>query len=97
MKDLFDINKNTTIEDVEKFLKENPNINVNEFDRWGNTVLMYVLFHKCFPIVKLLLNHGANPFAKYHSAINCLDYINLHGTPEIKKYVNTHIKLQKIC
>ncbi len=61
---LMEYTRSNDLDNLQKLLKENPNIDVNTQDKEGNTAFMFAVKEDNKSIAQLLVDRGANPYIK---------------------------------
>lgn len=79
---------------VEKILSSDERIDINKQDNGlGNTALIYAIINADKELVKLLLDHGANPLIKNYKGKDSLDAANLiKKSSELMQLISGYIK-----
>ena len=97
--DVYNYIKTGDVEAIDELLK-NSNVNINQFDEQGVTLLMWATISKNLTIVTILLQYGADPnlrYVYYHktplmlaSSIGCVDIVKVlldnDADPNLRDY-----------
>lgn len=79
---------------VEKILSSDERVDINKQDNsLGNTALIYAIIYSNLKLVKLLLDHGANPLLKNYKGKDSLDAAKLvKESTELTKLILEYVK-----
>lgn len=69
-------------------------MNINEKNKFGETIIMLIVAKKINSVVKLYTELGSNLFEQCDKGFLPIDYAKIHKAIEIERYLNTKMLLQ---